>query len=283
MSPDAAVLARPGAVDDDCGHLRDSDRALAALVDVAGRRSSCACWLVTVARRHGLAGLRAIAEAADLLFAARAGRSGACRHALVGRGMGRAALRHRSDPQAPGAARCCSIISSGRRAGCGSSSRSWLLRAADGDVVDRRIRSQTFAEGSGEPRGAASSSRTTSPRARSSRCARWRWPIRSSVCCGRKDLAGAGAGRDRARLHRQHGVRDRFADSDGHDADHAGGVCAAAPEVANQPDDLRRVGRMAGLAWTTSPQLQPRPRRPSARDYQLYKTQNMRDIDRTAA
>ena len=37
----------------------------------------------------------------------------------------------------------------------------------------------------GERRGAASLSRITSPRARSLRCARSHWPIRSSVCCGR--------------------------------------------------------------------------------------------------
>ena len=42
------------------------------------------------------------------------------------------------------------------------------------------IRSRPFAEAAGERERAASSSRTTSTRARNSRCARWRWPIRSS-------------------------------------------------------------------------------------------------------
>ena len=61
-----------------------------------------------------------------------------------------------------------------------------VLHPADADVLDRCDRSQPFAQGSGRTgEGAASLSRITSRRARSSRCAQWRWPIRSSACCGR--------------------------------------------------------------------------------------------------
>ena len=49
-------------------------------------------------------------------------------------------------------------------------------------------------------------------------------------------------------LRRQHGVCHRFADGAGHDADHAGGIRAASPEMANQPDDFLR-GDRAGGDW----------------------------------
>ena len=53
----AAVLARPGAVDDDCGRLCHSDRALAAVVDVAaGDLRAPLAWRRGVG--DGLAGLR---------------------------------------------------------------------------------------------------------------------------------------------------------------------------------------------------------------------------------
>ena len=47
-----------------------------------------------------------------------------------------------------------------------------------------------------------------------------------------QNLAGGVADRDLAELRRQHDVRHRVADGAGHDADHAGGVRAAAPEMA---------------------------------------------------
>ena len=57
------------------------------------------------------------------------------------------------------------------------------------DVLDRRVRSRPFAEALlTSPAAAASSSRTTSTRARNSRCARWRWRIRSSRCCATKRI-----------------------------------------------------------------------------------------------
>ena len=68
----AATLARSRGLGDDGRHVRDPDRALAALVDVAGRRSS----YVVLAGRDGadarLQGLPAVAEASDLLAADRA-------------------------------------------------------------------------------------------------------------------------------------------------------------------------------------------------------------------
>ena len=49
-------------------------------------------------------------------------------------------------------------------------------------------------------------------------------------------------------FRRQHGVCDRLADSDGHDADHGRRVCAASPEAANQPDPRWRDDRAGGPA-----------------------------------
>ena len=98
-----------------------------------------------------------------------------------------------------------------------------------------------------------------------------------------KMLAGVGAGRDLARLHRQHGVRRRLADGDRYDADHAGGVCAASPETAHQPDHHWRDGRpgRACFGFTTT-DLRWGPKR-ILRDYQLYKTEQLRDIGRASA
>ena len=90
---------------------------------------------------------------------------------------------------------------------------------------------------------------------------------------GEHDLAGAGAGRGLAWLHRQHGACHRLADGHGHDADHGCGVCAAAPEMANQLDDFRRAGR-AWRDWpgSPSPELQWTTET-FFRDYRLYKTE----------
>ena len=113
----------------------------------------------------------------------------AYRHALVGRGMGGAALRHQSHPQAPGAARAVLSFRALVARNVGLRRIPGVLHPADADVVAGRDRSQPFAEGPGRTgRGAASSSRIISTRARSSRCARSRWPIRSSVCCGRTEF-----------------------------------------------------------------------------------------------
>ena len=46
-----------------------------------------------------------------------------------------------------------------------------------------------------------------------------------------------------ARISRQHGVGDRFADSHRDDADHGRRVCAASPEAADQPDPRWRHDR----------------------------------------
>ena len=99
---------------------------------------------------------------------------------------GCAALRHQSHRQAPGAARAVLSFRAVVARDVGLRRIPGVVHPADADVVDRRDRSQPFAQGLRANReGAASLSRITSRRARSLRCARWRWPIRSSVCCGR--------------------------------------------------------------------------------------------------
>ena len=73
---------------------------------------------------------------------------------------------------------------------------------------------------------------------------------------GRMRLAAA-AGGDRARSACQHDVRRGFAHRAGDHADHAGGVRAAASEMAHQPHDFCRGGGASSvLAWAASPQLQ---------------------------
>ena len=100
-------------------------------------------------------------------------------------------------------------------------------------------------------------SRTTSTRARNSRCARWCSPIPSSPCCGRKEpgwplLLGAIALSFVVNM----AVRHRVADGAGHDADHAGGVRAAAPEMAkHRRHCIAWWPFWAALAWAASPQL----------------------------
>src|SRR6185369_12740124 len=127
----AAVLARPGAVDDDCGRLCDSGRVRAALVDDAGGDLRA-----VLARRRGLgdglAGLRAIAETADLLSAVRAGRPGYHRYALVGCVVDGAAPRRQSHPQAAGAARTVLSFRTVVARNVGLHRIPGVLRAADG-------------------------------------------------------------------------------------------------------------------------------------------------------
>ena len=93
------------------------------------------------------------------------------------------------------------------------------------------------------------------------------------VTAGRPDAARAAADGDRARPARQHDVRGGVAHRAGDHADHAGGVRAAAPEVAHQPHDFHRgggrlgagLGDVAAVAWTTTTFI---------RDYQIYKELN---------
>ena len=118
----------------------------------------------------------------------------ACRHALVGRGMERAALRRSSHPQVAGVARTVLSFRTVVARNVGLRRVPGVLRAADAHVVGGRHGSQPFAEGPREPMHAACSSRTTSTKARSSRCAPWRWSIRSSAAWHEGDLAGVGAG-----------------------------------------------------------------------------------------
>ena len=103
----AAVLARPAR----CGRRLRMFSPFWPRSRCRGRRRWSAifvpCWLGAVACGDGLAGFRAIAEAADLLLAVCAVRSGAGRHALVGRAMGRAALRRQSRPSS---CWCCPVL-----------------------------------------------------------------------------------------------------------------------------------------------------------------------------
>ena len=69
----------------------------------------------------------------------------------------------------------------------------------------------------------------------------------------------------------QHDVRGGVAHGAGDHADHAGGICAAASEMANNAHRcLARRLSSRGLAWTASPQLQWTTAT-FFRDYQIYK------------
>ena len=98
----------------------------------------------------------------------------------------------------------------------------------------------------------------------------------------RRISAGVVAWRDRAELRRQHGVRDCFADGDGHHADHAGGVRAAASEMASQRRHrMRRDGAGgAGLGGVAAVALDHRDLFPGLSIVQGAKHP---DVDRPAA
>src|SRR5882672_4446135 len=98
-----ADLARPGGLGKSGGYFRRSDRALASVVDVAGRylRGCIAGRDGAVSRRQGLP---AIAEASDLRASDRAVCAGDFRHLLVGRALGCTALRDRTDYETAAAA-----------------------------------------------------------------------------------------------------------------------------------------------------------------------------------
>ena len=114
----AAGLARSGGLGQDRGYRRGSDRAGAAMVDVAGRH------LRGRMGDRGGADARSrarscIAEAADLRAADRAVRAGGGRNAVVGRAHGARGSMPSARPPSCWCCRCCSIISSARRAACG--------------------------------------------------------------------------------------------------------------------------------------------------------------------
>src|SRR5882724_3681924 len=99
----AAGLARPGRLGENGGYFRRSDRALASVVDVAGRHlRGC------IAGRDGAAsrrqGLPAVAEASDLLASDRAVCAGGFRNSVVGRALGCTTLRDRTDYETAAAA-----------------------------------------------------------------------------------------------------------------------------------------------------------------------------------
>ena len=183
-----AAVARSGRLGDDGGCFCHPDRAVAALVDLAGRDlrgrirwSTMAPFLDVEAFLQSLK--RPICALPIALFALAVDRN-----AVVGRAMGRAALCGQPGRETAGAA---GAVLSFRTLGArpaGVRRLSGILHAVDGDVLDRRVRSRPVAEVGGRIPSAASSSRTISTKARNLRCARWRWPIPSSRCCGRKEF-----------------------------------------------------------------------------------------------
>ena len=98
------------------------------------------------------------------------------------------------------------------------------------------------------------------------------YPVMMLLRAGRTRLALLLDG-DRARPAGQHDVRGGVAHRAGDHADHAGGVRAAASEMAHQPHDFHRGGGRLGLAWVASPQLQWTTTT-FIRDYQIYKELN---------
>jgi hypothetical protein len=70
----------------------------------------------------------------------------------------------------------------------------------------------------------------------------------------KRDVPGGVTPCGLAELCRQHGVRDRVAHGAGHDADHARGICAASPKMAERRDHIvrddcvHRIGNVASVA-----------------------------------
>jgi hypothetical protein len=100
----------------------------------------------------------------------------------------------------------------------------------------------------------ASQSKTISTR--NSPCAPWRWLIRSSPCCARKEFCRRRASVRSSRASSST-FRDRAADGTRDDADHAGCICTA-PEMANHRDPTMRDDciRGAGLGNIASVALE---------------------------
>jgi O-antigen ligase len=108
------------------------------------------CWLGSVALGDGLRCLPAIAEASDMLPAACAGRAGAGRDPVVGCAVGRAALRGRPCRETAGAARTVLSFRTLGARDVGIVGLPGVLRPADGDVVDRCICPEPYAQDRGE-------------------------------------------------------------------------------------------------------------------------------------
>ena len=142
-------------------------------------------WLIALVPTLEPRRVAAIAEAPDRRAADRLGRAGAGR-GRCGRTRRGAERLHggQSRPRNSWCCRCCSIISNARRAALGVHRLSGVLHAAGAwcPASSRSIpifRQSSISRADPISRSAESSSRTISTRVRSSRCARWRWPIRS--------------------------------------------------------------------------------------------------------
>ena len=150
-SPALPALARPGGLGEDGGYLRGSDRALAAVVDLAGRhlRGGVAGDGGADARRQGFHG---IAQAPDLRAADGAFYLGGDRNPVVGCRLGCAAVCHQPDRQAAGAAAVVLSLRTLDARHVGIHGVSGFLHAADGDVVGRRFPSRSRAKAGGRRR-----------------------------------------------------------------------------------------------------------------------------------
>ncbi len=244
------------AVDDGCGCFRHPDRAHAAVVNLAGRHLRRAL-AVRGGMGDGLARLRTAAETADLLSAAGAGRSGAL-SARSGRTRHGGAQLNAISPTLKLLVLPVLIYHFER-----SSRGMWVFIAFLVSCTLLMLMSCLVAidpslslKAPGEPgggRGIFVKNYIAQSQEFALCAVALTYPIISLLRSNRIWQA-AGAGRGRARIPRQHGVRDRFADSDGDDADHGRGVCAASPEAADQPDPRWRDDR-TGRASSGLPRL----------------------------
>ena len=172
-----------------------------------------------------------LAEAPDLRAADCAVRTGRCRHAVVGRGLGRADLCDRPDRETADAAAAVLSFRAFNARHVGIHRLSSFVHAADGNVLDRGARSEHHAE---EGRCPTRHFRQELYRPepgirfvrRGARLSGHHFPA------GETNLAGGIADRGVLELRRQHGACYRVADGAGHHADHAGRVRSAAPEMA---------------------------------------------------
>ena len=174
-----------------------------------------ACWLVAVAWVMDWRAYARLLKQPDLLFAAGAGRTGRDRHALVGRGMGRAA----STPSVPPLKL---LVLPGLFYHFERSSRGmWVFVAFLVSCTLLMLMSWLVAidpglslKAPGEPgdgRGIFVKNYIAQSQEFALCAVALAYPIITSAA-DEQDLAGAGAGRDLARLRRQHGVCDRLAD-----------------------------------------------------------------------
>src|SRR5262249_55973740 len=227
------VVPRSDVLGERGGHFRYPACAVAAMVDFADRdlRVRDAAGDGALPRCRGVPGLT---QAADLVRAGRLLPAGIGRNPVVGRVVGGAALRGFPDRETARAAR---TVLSLRTLGAGTLGPlllSCLLRAADGDDLDRRLRAGPNAEATGDlARDLCQKLYRSEPGVHT--VCRGAGVSRDHAAARGADQAGASALRALTRFYCNDGLRHRLEDGVGHHAGDGGGIRAVASEIADQP------------------------------------------------